>query len=74
MKPSRCDKCGRLAPEGYSLCAPCMRAADTRESEIQAVAALMDITSIINMGDTDASQRTAIEGILSIAEREGITI
>jgi hypothetical protein len=51
-----------------------MREAGAGEREVQAAAELMDIVNIINMGDTDASRRAAIESILRIAEREGVEL
>lgn len=69
-----CEKCGGYAPEGYALCPSCMREAGAGEREVQAAAELMDIVNIINMGDTDASRRAAIESILRIAEREGVEL
>ena len=74
MNIAYCQQCGGYTPEGFSLCPPCMRGAGAEEKEVSAAAELMDIVNIINIGETDASQRAAIESILNIKSRlEGIS-
>ena len=69
MKITYCEKCGAYTPGGFNLCPPCMRAAGAGETEIKVAAELLDVANIVNMGDTDASQRAAIESILNIKNR-----
>jgi len=64
-----CEKCGGYTPEGFALCPPCMKLAGAEDSEVQTVAELLDVVNIINIGDTDASRRAAIESILKIKNR-----
>jgi len=51
-----------------------MRDGGAGEKEVIAAAELMDVANIVNMRDTDASQRAAIASILRIAEREGLRL
>ena len=69
MNLTYCEKCGALAPEGFNLCPPCMRDGGADENEVQTAAELLDISNIVNMGDTETSQRAAIESILNIKSR-----
>jgi len=69
VKTAYCEKCGAGTPEGFSLCPPCMQGAGAGENEVTAAAELMDIVNILNIADTDASQRAAIESILNIKNR-----
>lgn len=46
-----------------------MRKAGADENEVRAAAEILDIVNIINIGDVEASQRTAIESILKIKNR-----
>lgn len=64
-----CTKCGGYTPEGFILCPSCMSDAGADENEVSAAAEVLDIANIINMGETDASQRAAIESILKIKIR-----
>jgi hypothetical protein len=45
-----------------------MRKAGADNAEVNAAEEILDVVKIINMGDTDASQRAAIESILKINE------
>lgn len=70
-----CEKCGGYTPEEFALCPSCMREAGAEENEVKAATEILDIVNIINLGDTDASQRAAIESILKIKNRlEGISL
>lgn len=66
-----CEQCGGYTPEGYALCPSCMRKAGAGEKEVQAAAEVLELVNIINIGDTDASRKTAIESILKITKRLG---
>jgi len=46
-----------------------MRDGGADENEVQTAAELLDISNIVNMGDTETSQRAAIESILNIKSR-----
>ena len=69
MKIVHCEKCGGRTPEGFTLCPPCMREAEADENEVSAAVEILDIANIINIGETDASQRAAIESMLKIKKR-----
>lgn len=69
MTITYCEKCGGYAPKGFALCPPCMRKAGADENEVRAAAEILDIVNIINIGDTEASQRAAIESILKTKNR-----
>ena len=69
MKLAYCEQCGGNTPEGFNLCPPCMQGAGAGENEVKAAAELLDIANIINMGDTGASQRAAVESIFNIKKR-----
>ena len=69
-----CEQCAGFAPEGMNLCSMCLHRAGADIDEVETAAQIMDIANIINMGSTDKSQRTAIESILRLAEREGLKI
>ena len=64
-----CEKCGGYTPEGFALCPACMRESGADEREVQAVSDLLEVVSVLNMGDTDASRKSAIESILNIKNR-----
>lgn len=75
MNIAHCNKCGGYTPEDFILCPSCMREAGAGENVVNAAVEVLEIASIINMGDTDASQCVAIESILKIKNRlEGITL
>jgi len=75
MKITHCVKCGGDTPEGLTLCPPCMRQGGAGENEVSAAAELLDIASVINIGDTGKSQYAAINSILKIKSRlEGATV
>lgn len=69
MTITYCEKCGGYAPKGFALCPPCMRKAGADENEVRAAAEILDIVNIINIGNTEASQRAAIESIIKTKNR-----
>lgn len=46
-----------------------MRKAGADENEVRAAEEILDIVNIINIGDTEASQRAAIESIIKTKKR-----
>ena len=71
MNTDHCVKCGKPAPEGFTLCPSCAEIADTEESGAS-LAEFIDLMNIANMGDTDKSQRAAIKSMMNIAKRRGL--
>lgn len=69
MRIIHCAQCGGKTPEGFSLCPDCMSRTGAGEAEVAAAMEILEIASIINMGDTDASRRAAIESIMKIKNR-----
>ena len=72
MKIVHCGQCGGSTPEGFSLCPACMRSAGVGGKEVEAVSDLLCVVNILNIGETDISRITAIEGILSITKKLGM--
>lgn len=64
-----CEKCGGYTAEGFILCPSCMKEGGAGEAEVTAAAEILDIANILNMGDTDTSQRAAIKSILRMITR-----
>lgn len=69
MKIMRCEKCGNGTPEGFNLCPKCMAEAGAGQTEVEAVTGLLEVLSVINIGDTGANKEAAIESILNITKK-----
>lgn len=67
MSDMRCEKCGKPAPDGLGVCPACALESSAWESGL--AAELADIMNILNMSDTEQSQRAAIKSLINIKNR-----